>query len=151
MGIIAEDHEYKLNEEQDMFCRLYAYGSNRGNGVQCYAEAYSIDLSERGAYNSARANSSRLLTNDNILSYIRSLYEESDLSHTVVDNELAFVIKQNADFRSKVAAIKEYNQLSGRIVKKLELSGAIESPVSDDQFNQLLAAAREGAKTNTSE
>src|SRR5688572_18884425 len=104
-------HPYGLNQEQDAFCQLYAYSINRGNGVQCYAEAYNIDLTEAGAYASARTCAWRLLTNVDVLSYIRSLYEQKDLNDTVVDNELAFVISQNADFGSKVAAIKEYNQL----------------------------------------
>jgi hypothetical protein len=46
------------------------------------------------------------------------LYECSDLNDTVVDNELAFVIKQNADFGSKVAAIKEYNAIKQRVKAK---------------------------------
>lgn len=108
----------KLNEQQDKFCQLYAYGPQRGNGVMCYAEAYDIDLSEKGAYASAKTGAWRLLTNDDVLSYIRSLYEAHDLNDTVVDNELAFVIKQNADFGSKVAAIKEYNALKARIKAK---------------------------------
>lgn len=120
MGVFEEQHEFGLNERQDKFCKLYAYSSNRGNGVQCYAEAYELDLDTKEGYNTARSNSSRLLTNADILSYIRSLYEQRDLNDTVVDNELAFVISQNADFGSKVAAIKEYNQLKGRIIKKIE-------------------------------
>lgn len=114
------NHPFGLNERQDRFCKLYAYSVLRGNGVQCYAQAYEIDLEQQGAYNSARAAASRLLTDGNVLSYIRSMYEANDLNETVVDNELAFVISQNADFGSKVAAIKEFNQLKGRIVKKIE-------------------------------
>lgn len=115
------DNELGLNDQQVRFCQLYAIGNNRGHGVQCYADAYGYDLTEKGAYNSCKANASRLLTDDNILQYIRSLFEDKDLNDTVVDNELAFAIKQNADFGSKVAAIKEYNQLKGRITKKLEM------------------------------
>lgn len=111
-----------LNKEQYKFCQLYAYGANRGNGVLCYGEAYNKDLSEPGVYASCRVGAHRLLTDNNILTYIRDLYETYDLSDVVVDNELAFVIKQNADFGSKVAAIKEYNQLKGRIIKKMELN-----------------------------
>lgn len=110
-----------LSDEQKKFCELYAIGSMRGHGLQCYAEAYGYDLEEKGAYNTCKANASRLLTYDNILLYIRELFEDKDLNDTVVDNELAFVIKQNADFGSKVAAIKEYNQLKARITKKLEV------------------------------
>lgn len=136
-----ENNPYELTNEQVAFCQLYATGEIRGHGVQCYASAYGYDLSEQGSYNTCKNNASRLLANDNILSYIRDLFEDKDLNDTVVDNELAFVIKQNADFGSKVAAIKEYNNLKARITKKLELStgGADElvikaksKPVSDE-------------------
>lgn len=114
------DNPYGLNNEQVQFCQLYAMSVDRGHGVKCYAQAYGFDLSEQGAYNSCKVGASQLLTNPNILSYIRDLFEDKDLNDTVVDNELAFIIKQNADFGSKVAAIKEYNQLKARIVKKIE-------------------------------
>lgn len=136
-----ENNPYELTDEQVKFCEYYAIGSYRGHGVECYIEAYDVDTTQPGYYNSAKASASRLLTNVNILSYIRDLFEDKDLNDTVVDNELAFVIKQNADFGSKVAAIKEYNNLKARITKKLELStgGADElvikaksKPVSDE-------------------
>lgn len=112
---------YGLTDKQRKFCELYAVGEMRGHGVQCYATAYEYDLEEKGAYNVCRSGASENLTKPDILSYIRDLFEDKDLNDTVVDNELAFVIKQNADFGSKVAAIKEYNQLKFRIIKKLEV------------------------------
>ncbi len=110
----------KLNLKQTRFCEIYAYGTNRGNGVMSYAEAYNIDLSNPGAYGSARSGAHRLLTNDDILSYIRSLYENDTLNNITVDNELAFLVKQSADFGSKLGAIKEYNKLNSRITDKIE-------------------------------
>ena len=44
------------------------------------------------------------------------------LNDAFADKQLAFVMSQSADLRSKMAAIKEYNALKGRIKKKLELS-----------------------------
>jgi len=116
-----KDPASKLNDEQIKFCKEYAYGDMRGNGVQCYALAYDIDLSEPGAYAGARASVSQLLTKPNILIYIRSIYECHDLNDTIVDNELAFLIKQNADFGSKLGGIKEYNALKTRIKNKIAL------------------------------
>lgn len=112
----------ELNEQQKRFCELYAYSTLRGNGVQCYLEAYDTDKDNPITYGSAKSSASTLLTNPNILSYIRELYEEVDLNDTVVDNELAFLIKQNADFGSKLGAIKEYNALKSRVKNKLDLT-----------------------------
>lgn len=113
-----KEPESKLTENQIKFCSLYAYGHSRGNGVQCYAEAYDTELSEKGGYASARTGAWRLLTNVDVLAYIRNLYETVDLNDTVVDNELAFIIKQNADFGSKLGGIKEYNLLKKRVKEK---------------------------------
>ena len=110
----------KLTEKQMQFSLLYAMSEIRGNGVLCYAKAYDVDLTAKGGYTVAKSGAYENLTKHHILEYIRSLYENNDLNDTVVDNELAFAIKQNADFGSKVAAIKEYNQLKGRIIKKIE-------------------------------
>jgi hypothetical protein len=118
----TKDPNQKLNDHQKRFCELYAYGPNRGNGVLSYSEAYEIDLSEKSGYGTCRSNASKLLTKTDILDYIRSLYESNDLNDTLVDNELAFVIKQNSDFGSKVAAIKEYNSLKSRIKNRLEVT-----------------------------
>jgi hypothetical protein len=86
----------KLNPLQRKFGKLYA--SEReffGNGVQAYAEAYGIDLSTRGAYQSAKSAASRLLTNVNLLAYINELLEVV-LNEAHVDKQLAFLITQNA-------------------------------------------------------
>lgn len=120
--IQKDSNPYGLSNNQVHFCQLYAMGEYRGHGVKCYSIAYDIDTTQSSGYNTCKSNASQLLTNANILSYIRDLFEDKDLNDTVVDNELAYVIKQNADFGSKVAAIKEYNALKARITKKLELS-----------------------------
>lgn len=39
------------------------------------------------------------------------------LNNTAVDQQFLFSIMQNADFGSKVAAIKHYNELKGRVKK----------------------------------
>lgn len=126
------------NPNHEMFCQLYA--SNKeffGNGVASYVEAYHINLQKKGAYNSARANASILLTNHSILDRIREIMD-IEINDLMVDKELAFVIKQDAEFSSKVAAIREYNQLKGRIIKKIEHSGKItlEDFLSDDTDNE---------------
>ena len=110
----------KLNPLQRKFGKLYA--SEReffGNGVQAYAKAYGIDLSTRGAYQSAKSAASRLLTNVNLLAYINELLEVV-LNEAHVDKQLAFLITQHADFGAKLGAIREFNALRRRITQKIE-------------------------------
>ena len=125
----------KLNPLQRKFGKLYA--SEReffGNGVQAYAKAYVIDLSTRGAYQSAKSAASRLLTNVNLLAYINELLEVV-LNEAHVDKQLAFLITQNADFGAKLGAIREFNALRQRVTKKFEgtmsLAQAVHQAMTD--------------------
>jgi hypothetical protein len=110
-----------LNPKQELFCKLYA--SDReffGNGLQSYAEAYNIDLSTKGGVGTAKVNAYKLLTNTNILNRINELFEANGLNDSFVDKQLEKLIIQDADFKTKVQAIKEYNALKQRVVKKFE-------------------------------
>lgn len=118
-----KDKKTELNEKQKLFCINYA--SNRetfANGVQSYATAYNIDLDKPGGYNTARSNSYQLLTNTYILEYINELLDLEGLNDSYVDKQLLFVITQNADMGSKVAAMREYNKLKNRITDKLDVN-----------------------------
>lgn len=116
-----KENPENINAKQELFCQLYATDREFfGNGVESYVEAYGIDLNKKGAYGSARATASRLLTNANILKRIDELLEVKGLNDQAVDKELAFVIVQKADLGSKVAAIREYNKLRQRITEKID-------------------------------
>ncbi len=125
----------KLNPLQRKFGKLYA--SEReffGKGVQAYAKAYGIDLSTRGAYQSAKTCAWRLLTNVDLLAYINELLEVG-LNQAHVDKQLAFLITQNADFGAKLGAIREFNALRQRVTKKFEgtmsLAQAVHQAMTD--------------------
>lgn len=111
----------KLTEKNIQFCLIYVSKDFFANGTESYAEAYSIDLSAPGQYRVACSEASRLLTNVDILAYINELLDLNGLNDSFVDKQLTFVITQNADMGSKVAAIREYNKLKKRIDTKLNL------------------------------
>lgn len=123
-----------LTPKQELFCRLYA--SNReffGNGVQSYIEAYGVDLTKKGAYLVARVEASKLLTKPNILKRIDEIFEGGGLNNSYVDKQLEKLITQDADFKSKLGAIKEYNTLHSRIQKKIDItSGNKPIPILGD-------------------
>ena len=55
--------------------------------------------------------------------FIEALLEAKlGFSDAFADKQLAFCMSQSADLRTKLAAIREYNALKGRVKKKLELS-----------------------------
>jgi len=114
---------HKLTPQQEMFCQLYA--SDReffGNGVQSYIEAYGVDTSKPGWYRTAKAGAAENLTKPYLLERIEEIFEAHGLNDTFVDKQLEKLICQDADFKSKLGAIKEYNQLKGRINKKIDIT-----------------------------
>jgi phage terminase small subunit len=123
----------KLTEKQIRFCIAYASKEFFANGTESYSEAYGIDLTEPGSYNTCKSNAYKLLTNTYILEYINELLDLAGLNDSFVDKQLTFVITQNADMGSKVAAIREYNKLKKRIDNKLSLG--LEDGVTEVSIN----------------
>lgn len=123
----------ELNSQQRRFCEEYV--KNGLNGTQAYLNAYGNDnLTEE----SARASASRLLTNVNVLSYIKELQEEVRKANIMSAEErmewLSGVVKdinrdevyvrnsegkevlmgsKNADLNTKIKAIDTLNKMSG--------------------------------------
>lgn len=110
----------ELTEKQKLFCDLYVSKEFFGNGVQSYIGAYSVDLSKPGAYVVAKSGASENLTKPHLLNYINSLLDDAGLNESFVDKQLLLLITQNADFPSKISAIKEFNKLKGRITEKID-------------------------------
>jgi len=116
---MAETEEIKLNEKQEMFCKYFVSKDFFGSGVEAYAEAYGLELSNQKDYNNAKTGAWRLLTNADILSRINEELDAAGLNDNFVDKQLLFAITQNADISSKVKAIGEYNKLRQRINDKV--------------------------------
>jgi len=53
------------------------------------------------------------------------LLEAGGFNDENVDKQHSFLLNQYADLKSKLGAIKEYNQLKGRIVEKHKIEGDI--------------------------
>lgn len=105
----------KLTAKQEQFCLLYATTEDFfGNGVRAYAEAFKLDLSKKGKYETAKTNAWRLLTNADILYKINQLLEDRNLNSAFVDKQLYFLIAQSKDYHVKLRAVQEYNKLKGR-------------------------------------
>ncbi len=130
----------KLNPKQELFCKLYATDREFfGNGVQAYIEAYDPPRESKAWYVAARVSASDHLTKPYIIDRINSLLEESGHNDINVDKQLLFIINQHADFKSKVAAIREYNKLKARITQKSEVN-ITGVAISAAQAEQLIRA-----------
>lgn len=139
---MAENKEKKLNLKQQLFCGLYASDKEFfGNGAESYIEAYSTGK-KRVGYQTAVVNASKLLTNTKILERIDELMNVM-INNTIVDKELAFVVIQKANLPAKVAAIKEWNLLQQRIIKKLDITSGGEKITQEVKTDPLLKKAVE--------
>lgn len=117
---MEEKSENKLNEKQLLFCNLYVSKEFFGNGVRAYAEAYGLDIETLKGYNSAKHSASVLLDDINISKHINNLLDEAGLNDNFADKRLLFLMSQNEDKSTALAAIKEYNKLRQRITDKIE-------------------------------
>jgi hypothetical protein len=132
-----------LTPKQEQFCRAYILNDlTYSNGVLSYAYAYGFNLEEASheleidpetnkqipkssqydrMHNVCGVASHRMLRNSKIQRRMNELLREV-LNEADVDSELAKVIRQNGRLDVKVQAIKEFNALKGRIVKKQDLT-----------------------------
>ncbi len=113
-----KDIAKELTLKQKRFSEIYVSEEFFANGTRSYIEAFKIDTSKPGAYNTAKVNASKLLTNANILAYINELLDLKGLNDEFIDKQLTFLITQNADLTNKLGAIREYNKLKKRIEDK---------------------------------
>lgn len=129
-----------LNPKQELFCKLFATDREFfGNGTQAYIEAYDPPRKSKNWYVAARNSASDLLTKPYILDRINELLEEGGLNDVHVDKQLAFLITQNADMKTKISAIKEYNKLKSRILEKSEVTHKFEE-MTDEQLEAAIKA-----------
>lgn len=118
-----KNEETGLNEKQLLFCQLFLSEDFFGNGTLAYCKAYGFDPTDVKQYNTARHNASHLLAKNNVSQHINNMLEEGGLNDNHIDKRLLFLINQNEDKSTALAAIREYNKLKQRITDKLEVKG----------------------------
>lgn len=128
--------------------RKFALGLMNGlNNYKAYAEAYSmpnVDRDDR-AYQVAAAAASRLLKNVKFREYWRELIVEQGFNHDVVDTEaLKLITNEDTPPQVRRAAIRDYNELTGRIVKKQALTDGDGKSLFDEGGGFELVVRRPG-------
>ena len=73
-------------------------------------------------YAGCRSSAAELLTKPNVKARVNELLLET-FNENDVDAEHAFVIQQKGDLPSKIAAIREFNKLKGRITDRVKVQG----------------------------
>ncbi len=117
------EKEDTLNLLQERFCQLFATDREFfGNGVQTYLEVYDIDKSKPNWYKTACVCASQLLSNPKVCQRINELIEEGGLNDQHVDKQLYLLVTQDADYKSKNMAIREYNRLKKRVDDKPQVN-----------------------------
>ena len=144
--VAAESQELD-NQRRELFCRYYAQGEGTfGNATLSYAAAYEINVGDvsmsdkdgnpvvekayKGNYATCSSNGYRLLRSAEVQARLVVLRNEL-LRDEIVDAELAKVITQDGDLTPKVAAIKEFNKLRGRIIDQTKVTQVRSSTMDD--------------------
>lgn len=131
------------NPRWELFCNLFATSEDCfGHGVKAYAIPYDIDVTEKGQYFVAKSGASELLTKPYILERVNELLDIA-MSDEIADKQLSFLILQNGDLGAKLQAIRERNRLKGRVVKKINLSGSVDTEASPEQLARIADVVRE--------
>lgn len=122
--LVPKDPSESLkNPRHELFAQLFTTrGDEFGNGTEAYIEAFDIDDSIPGQRKVAGTMATNLLKNPSVLQRINFLIDSKlGFNDVYVDKQHAFLITQSADLRVKMAAIREYNAVKGRIKQKLEI------------------------------
>lgn len=103
-----DGQNHRLTLKQRLFCEEYL--KHRGNGAKAAkAAGYAVKRD-----NTLKSIASENLTKPDILAYIKFLLKEAGLSDAAVDQEMLWVIRQNANLHAKMRGIAEYNKIRGR-------------------------------------
>lgn len=131
-----EKKKEKLNPKRELFCQLYTSQDVEmfGNGVQAYIEAYNIDVTKKGAYNTAKANAHRLLTNAYVVERINELLEMGGFNDENVKKQHLFLLNQHANLPVKQKAVDSYYKLKG---KNKEKENTIVIPIYAGESNNI--------------
>lgn len=117
----AAKTEHNLTLLQEEFCQAYINADRElfGNGVHCYlatfGTVYQAEKHRPMKYEVACVLASKELSKVNVISRINQLLEEGGYNNENVDKQHLFLINQHADLKTKMAAIKEYNNVKKRV------------------------------------
>lgn len=148
-GALAHGTEYKpdlhfenggLSLRHQLFVDLYTSIDNDhfANATQCYAQAYGMNKSQ---LRSAHSCACKLLRDPRVVAAVNERIEDMGYSILNANRQLCRLMNQDADFPTKLGALKEFNRLTGRITDKMQLTGALALGVLDqDTFNASLDA-----------
>lgn len=120
----------QLTPCEELFCQYYVKDKDlMGNKIRSYMKAFNVPENK---YNSASSNINYIINKEHIILRIDELLKETygkDLNDNTVDRHLLFVIMQNFDLNAKVAGIREYNRIKGRVTHKISVTPELPKPI----------------------
>lgn len=111
-----------LNAQQYAFCQAYTDPDVFGNSAEAHKRAYGEQDSDGDeyTYDSHKTMGYRLLRNSKINDMLAVLLHVEGLNDNSVDRALLELINQREDKRVRLAALREYNLLHGRLKATIE-------------------------------
>lgn len=135
--------------QRKLFAKFYATkGDTFCNATLSYAAAFDYDLPLKAdgthdinsaPYLVCKANGSRLMTSPGVKQMI-DVYLMEQFNDTTADTRLQEILIGGKD-QDSMQAIKHYNELKGRVIKKLDVSVQARpfSGLSDEELEKLAA------------
>ena len=134
--------ENGLTAKEELFCQLFSQVGTEyfGNGTQSYIKAFSTKKKVI-KYRLAATYAYELLKKPYIYKRINDLLKIY-VDDNVVDAQTGAVIYQWADMSSKVAAIREYNKVKGRLAPTKFKFVDENNDLTDEEIEAQIAARK---------
>lgn len=139
--------------QRKLFAKFYTTkGSTFSNATQSYAAAFDLDIEPKwdeekqefvregqiaSNYNNAKVNGCKLLTSPAVRTMVNN-YLMEQLNDVTADSRLNEILIGGKDSDS-INAIKVYNELKGRVTRKVDVSVAARpySGLTDEELKQM--------------
>lgn len=116
-------YELKLDDTEIVWVKLYMTGELQGNALEAAILALGVDPDDKEKRRWASAwIKYRILPNHPCMLLGKTLLNGLGFNDSNADNQLLWLIEQNQDLKAKALAIDQYNKLTGRLKKQIEIT-----------------------------
>jgi hypothetical protein len=114
--------ELKLTDLQLSFCLEYMKPESMGSHVQAYAKAAGLDLNIKEDAQIARVAGLKLADHVGCMTLINSMLDADGFNMDNAKRQLSFLMLQNSDKKTKLAATKLFCEITGKLANHTEIT-----------------------------
>jgi len=122
LSVVDFAKELKLTDLQLTFCLEYMKPESMGSHVQAYAKAAGLDLNVKEQAQLARASGLKLADHVGCMTLINSMLDADGYNMDNAKRQLSFLMLQNSDKKTKLAATKLFCEITGKLANHTEIT-----------------------------